>query len=101
MTAEFGLFRTNFDLNLDHAPNPKPTAADKRGFGRLSSLYTAFSLDFARFAAELVLSSGNQTVLDPFAGMGTMGEAGRAASFGSVPLPFMKWGFWPSTTAML
>ena len=63
---------------LEAAPNPKPSAADKRGYGSLASLYTAFSTDFARYALELCTSEGHRTILDPFAGMGTLGEAGRA-----------------------
>ncbi|MCZ4344327.1 hypothetical protein O4H52_22265 [Sphingomonadaceae bacterium G21617-S1] len=60
------------------APNPKPSTADKRGYGSLASLYTAFSSDFARFALELCTSEGHRTIMDPFAGMGTVGEAGRS-----------------------
>ena len=62
---------------MSAAPNPKPSAADKRGYGSLASLYTAFSTDFARFALELCVSEGHSTIMDPFAGMGTVGEAGR------------------------
>jgi len=62
---------------LSAVPNPKPSAADKRGYGSMASLYTAFSTDFARFALELCVSEGHRTILDPFAGMGTVGEAGR------------------------
>jgi DNA modification methylase len=63
---------------LEAAPNPKPSAADKRSYGSLASLYTAFSTDFARYALELCSSEGHRTILDPFAGMGTLGEAGRS-----------------------
>ena len=63
---------------MSAAPNPKPSAADKRGYGSLASLYTAFSTDFARFALELCISENHSTIMDPFAGMGTVGEAGRA-----------------------
>ncbi|UAK25275.1 hypothetical protein [Sphingomonas nostoxanthinifaciens] len=63
---------------LAAAPNPKPSAADKRGYGSLASLYTAFSTDFARYALEVCSANGHRTILDPFAGMGTLGEAGRA-----------------------
>lgn len=62
---------------MSAAPNPKPSAADKRGYGGLASLYTAFSIDFARYALDLCMTEGHRTVLDPFAGMGTVGEAGR------------------------
>ena len=62
---------------MSAAPNPKPSAADKRGYGSLVSLYTAFSSDFARFALELCISEGHRTIMDPFAGMGTVGETGR------------------------
>ncbi|MCL6684113.1 hypothetical protein [Sphingomonas alba] len=75
--SDFGLFRTADEFNVDATPNPKPGSADKRGYGRLASLYTAFSLDFARFALELCTSRGHASILDPFAGMGTLGEAGR------------------------
>lgn len=64
--------------SMSAAPNPKPSAADKRGYGSLASLYTAFSTDFARFALELCVSEDHRTIMDPFAGMGTVGEAGRA-----------------------
>jgi hypothetical protein len=77
VTAEFGLFRTSLDVNLDLAPNPKPTSSDKRGFGQVASLYTAFSLDFARYALDVSMAAGHRTILDPFAGMGTLGEAAR------------------------
>ena len=70
-------FETGVFDELAEAPNPKPTAADKRGFGKLASLYTAFSRDFARFILELCLDSGHRTIADPFCGMGTLGEAGR------------------------
>lgn len=62
---------------MSAAPNPKPSPADKRGYGSLASLYTAFSTDFARFALELCVAEGHRTIMDPFAGMGTVGEAGR------------------------
>lgn len=62
---------------LLYAPNPKPSAKDKRGFGRLASLYTAFSTDFAAFATELCVLRGHKRIADPFAGMGTLGEAAR------------------------
>ncbi len=62
---------------LTAAPNPKPSAVDKRGYGTLASLYTAFSTDFARYALELCSANGHRIILDPFAGMGTLGEAGR------------------------
>jgi len=67
------------DVNsMSAAPNPKPSAADKRGYGSLASLYTAFSIDFARYALELCVAEGHRIIMDPFAGMGTVGEAGRA-----------------------
>lgn len=62
---------------MSAAPNPKPSAVDKRGYGRLASLYTAFSTEFARFALEHCVSEGYRTIVDPFTGMGTIGEAGR------------------------
>jgi hypothetical protein len=62
---------------LHDVPNPKPSAADKNGFGRVASLYTAFSSEFATFAVEFCLSLGHRRIGDPFAGMGTLGEAGR------------------------
>jgi hypothetical protein len=62
---------------LRQAPNPKPTKRDRAGFGRIASLYTAFSVDFALFALELCISLGCVRIADPFAGMGTTGEAAR------------------------
>lgn len=59
------------------APNPKPTKSDKQGYGRLASLYTAFSCEFARYALETCIAEGHRRIADPFAGMGTIGEAGR------------------------
>ncbi|MEQ1515431.1 MAG: hypothetical protein ABL931_02955 [Usitatibacteraceae bacterium] len=70
-------FETGVFDELAEAPNPKPTAADKRGFGKLASLYTSFSRDFARFILDQCLDSGHHTIADPFCGMGTLGEAGR------------------------
>jgi hypothetical protein len=64
---------------LLYAPNPKPSTRDKKGFGRLASLYTAFSTEFAAFATELCLSRGHRRIADPFAGMGTLGEAARTS----------------------
>jgi hypothetical protein len=63
--------------SLADAPNPKPTQWDKRQFGALASLYTAFSKEFASYALQLFQSQGLRVVADPFAGMGTVGEAGR------------------------
>lgn len=63
---------------MSAAPNPKPSVADKRGYGSLASLYTAFSTEFARFALNHCVSEGHRAIVDPFAGMGTLGEAGRA-----------------------
>ena len=60
------------------APNPKPAHSDKKGFGSLASLYTAFSKDFGSFAIEKMRDFGHKRILDPFAGMGTLGEAGRS-----------------------
>lgn len=78
LKKNFGLFaeRTS-EVSLAECPNPKPTAADKRAFGKLASLYTAFSGEFAVFALEYMLSRGCRTIGDPFAGMGTLGEAAR------------------------
>ncbi len=59
------------------APNPKPSLADKRGYGTVASLYTAFSSDFARFALNHCMDEGHTRVCDPFSGMGTVGEAAR------------------------
>ncbi|SFR79858.1 hypothetical protein [Sphingomonas jatrophae] len=62
---------------LEGCPNPKPSPADKASFGRLASLYTAFSTEFASFALKECLSRGHTRIADPFAGMGTLGEAAR------------------------
>jgi len=62
---------------LGRAPNPKPTSADKARFGRLASLYTAFSGDFAAYALDICIRAGRTKIADPFAGMGTLAEAGR------------------------
>jgi hypothetical protein len=62
---------------MSDAPNPKPSLADKRGYGSVASLYTAFSSDFARFALNHCLGEGLTRVCDPFSGMGTVGEAAR------------------------
>jgi hypothetical protein len=74
------LFRSGQLLKdeLSEAPNPKPTAADKARFGKLASLYTAFSGDFAAYALEMCLHAGYTRIADPFSGMGTQAEAGRA-----------------------
>lgn len=64
-------------FSLENAPNPKPTSADKKSYGRLASLYTAFSTDFARHVLELCASAGYHEIIDPFSGMGTLGEAAR------------------------
>jgi hypothetical protein len=73
------LFRSDNPLTdyLDQTPNPKPTAADKAGFGRLASLYTAYSSEFAKCALEMCLRAGYRSIGDPFGGMGTLAEAGR------------------------
>jgi DNA modification methylase len=63
--------------DIDQAPNPKPTAIDKRRFGSLASLYTAFSVDFAEYALDLCQREGCSKILDPFSGMGTLVEAAR------------------------
>jgi hypothetical protein len=78
--AEFNLFSGSKPEPLEGCPNPKPSAADKATFGRLASLYTAFSSDFASFALKECLSRGHKTIADPFAGMGTLGEVARARS---------------------
>jgi hypothetical protein len=74
------LFRTGVPLldGLADAPNPKPTRLDKRQFGALASLYTAFSKEFAGFALHLFQQEGFKVIADPFSGMGTVGEAGRS-----------------------
>lgn len=75
--------RTLFDeddpqeFDLASSPSPKPNRSDKEGFGRISNLYTAFSKDFARHALEQCLLEGHRRIADPFAGMGTVAEAGR------------------------
>ena len=73
------LFRTGVPLldSLADAPNPKPTQSDKRQFGELASLYTAFSKEFASYALQLFQSQGLSVIADPFSGMGTVGDAGR------------------------
>ncbi|WPZ03071.1 hypothetical protein T8S45_09475 [Blastomonas marina] len=58
-------------------PNPKPQPADKRGYGELASLYTAFSREFAAHLLTKFAARGQTKILDPFGGMGTVGEAGR------------------------
>lgn len=80
MTATASLFRTgrHFEDELSEIPNPKPTQADKARFGSLASLYTAFSLDFAKALIEMCLRAGCSRLADPFSGTGTLGEAGRA-----------------------
>jgi hypothetical protein len=59
------------------APDPKPTQAEKRSFGRFAPLYSSFSEGFARFAVESLLRQGVKSVWDPFAGAGTLGIATR------------------------
>ncbi len=73
------LFRTGEPLadELNLAPNPKPTVEDKAQFGKLANLYTAFSVDFAAYALDLCVRAGSSSIADPFAGMGTLAEAGR------------------------
>lgn len=78
--AEIDLFGKPRPGPLEGCPNPKPSPADKASFGRLASLYTAFSSDFASFALQECLSRGHKRIVDPFAGMGTLGEAARAHS---------------------
>lgn len=75
-----GLFRFGNPLGdaLDGAPNPKPTASDKARFGKLASLYTAFSEEFAEYALEYCERAGCTRILDPFGGMGTIANAGRS-----------------------
>jgi hypothetical protein len=74
------LFRSGEWLadELGQAPNPKPTVADKARFGKLASLYTAFSCGFAAHALDICVRSGCNTIADPFAGMGTLAEVGRS-----------------------
>jgi len=62
---------------LDQAPNPKPTTSDKARFGKLASLYTAFSCDFAAYVLDICLRAGFNKIADPFCGMGTLADAGR------------------------
>lgn len=73
------LFKTGHHLEdeLTDAPNPKPTATDKAHFGKLASLYTAFSSDFAAYALDMCLRVGGNRIADPFSGMGTLAEAAR------------------------
>lgn len=73
------LFRTGRALEdeLSDAPNPKPTAQDKERFGRIASLYTAFSIQFAEHAIDMCMRAGCTRILDPFSGMGTLAEAAR------------------------
>tara|TARA_R110000850_G_scaffold275699_1_gene415548 strand:- start:60 stop:1325 length:1266 start_codon:yes stop_codon:yes gene_type:complete len=79
--ADFDLFGDKaLSGYLEGCPNPKPSAADKASFGRLASLYTAFSSDFASFALEECVSRGHNRICDPFAGMGTLGEVARTHS---------------------
>lgn len=63
---------------LRDLPNPKPQPADKRGYGELASLYTAFSLDFAGSLLSKFAAHGQTDIFDPFGGMGTVGEAARS-----------------------
>jgi hypothetical protein len=79
-SAEFDLFGEPAPGPLEGCPNPKPSPTDKATFGRLASLYTAFSSDFASFALQECLSRGHRRIADPFAGMGTLGEAARVHS---------------------
>ncbi len=74
------LFRTGERLfdELADAPNPKPLAADKARFGKLASLYTSFSCDFAGYALDICIGAGCKRIVDPFGGMGTVAEAGRS-----------------------
>jgi hypothetical protein len=79
MTLTAPLFRSGHQLKdgLNQAPNPKPTTTDKARFGKLASLYTAFSCDFAAHALDICLRAGCTNIADPFGGMGTLAEAGR------------------------
>ena len=82
LSAEVPLQVLSLDSNMTAspislAPNPKPPTSDKQGYGSLASLYTAFSLDFARYCLEHLSSDGCRAICDPFSGMGTVGEAGR------------------------
>lgn len=76
------LFRTEnrFLDALVSASNPKPSAVDKAKFGRLASLYTAFSQAFGAEILDLCISEGCEAIADPFSGMGTLGEAARTRS---------------------
>lgn len=80
VATEFDLFGDPMPGSLEGCPNPKPSLADKATFGRLASLYTAFSSDFASFALQDCLSRGLKRIADPFGGMGTLGEAARPLS---------------------
>lgn len=80
VATEFDLFGEPKPGRLEGCPNPKPSPADKAAFGRLASLYTAFSSDFASFALQDCLSRGHKRIADPFAGMGTLGESARSLS---------------------
>ena len=66
---------------LADIPNPKPNLSDKQGYGTLASLYTAFSNEFAHHLLSKLVEQGKTKVLDPFGGMGTVGD--RIAGFGA------------------
>lgn len=80
MTFTAPLFTSNrvIEDELTGAPNPKPMASDKAGFGKLASLYTTFSGDFGAYALDICLRAGCTRIADPFSGMGTLAEAARA-----------------------
>lgn len=77
--ALVSLFNTGDRLGdeLNDVPNPKPTPADKARFGKLASLYTAFSSEFAACALDICLRAEYKKIADPFGGMGTLSESAR------------------------
>src|SRR5688500_3919780 len=78
MTASLFDTLEGIERDLYEAPNPKPTSSDKARFGKLASLYTAFSSQFAGYALDMCLRAGHSRIADPFSGMGTLGEAARS-----------------------
>ena len=73
------LFNTNenWETVLQTLPNPKPSKSDRDGFGKLASLYTSFSVEFCQHLLTYISDIGCKNVCDPFAGMGSLGEAAR------------------------
>lgn len=51
--------------------SPKPSALDKKLFGRFVSVYASFSMQFATDALEILARKKSPAVLDPFLGVGT------------------------------